>query len=72
VKVIPVISESGESATELAALNKVELMLHKATHTSPAAPLTKKQKSALLEDILHLKQKIEELSPVRNVRDVAS
>jgi hypothetical protein len=72
VKIIPQVSEIDDCEDRLSALGNVEFMLHKATHTSAKAPLSKKQKTDLLKDILFLKEQIEKLNPVRNTQNVTS
>jgi hypothetical protein len=48
-------------------INNSELSLHKATHTSAEAPLTKKLKNTLQREILHIKSALENSQPSKEL-----
>ena len=65
VKVVPTVMVDGNN--QLSNLGQIEYVLHKATHTSPDARLSKKQKDDLIKKILLLKENFENMNPARRV-----
>ncbi len=71
VKVAPIIDIKGDDS-QLSSLGEIELSLQKSTHTTPDAPLNKKQKTDLTKKILLLKQEFENMNPARGSKDAAN
>lgn len=68
VKVIPHFGDSEEDS--LNPMSELELALTKATRTSLSAPLSKKQKTELMKQILFIKQRVEKMNPARGDSNV--
>lgn len=68
VKVIPHFGDSDDD--NLNPLGELELILIKATHTSPSAPFSKKQKTDLMKQVLFIKQRVEKMNPARGDSNV--